>query len=569
MIARIIRFIRWIIKQPNGIVVLGCLFFLVALPFTFASLQTLVGFTKFKLRGENLFDDEFGKLQYLDSGVYEVLGYVNEYVLPAARILTFRQSDIGYYTRNPIAVQLDPEYLSLFTDTISKRDMTALLMSEGVRYVYLPNYVEPAIFASTFESFLADPAHVELIFYAKGARLYRILAPDERNEISVNRIYSVDFDKHALGPQGWNFFRKGRFLSRDPSVAVSHGLSGSASLQFAENQGLGITRQSRIFATGAGHFKTGLGSNAISVQPASELRLCLTNVGAGYFSFFVHEYDRGGRHLQSSPAWNTEANPVADETCFFVRSGIKTHALRLELQIPGFSDMQLEKLTLDELIRPSSTTERNKAMLLSSGWRVRDEHYRVDSEKLSWNLNSDTEASLTIHGRGSSDLVISTPITEVPAIPQRMTADISGLGRAILSADWVCADSSLAWQMKTAPTTLTGSKRVVGWDATSSEISPHPKFVSSLADILWSGVGWVRSSSEREQADLALWTPDPRNSCGTADFLRGQVHLTLQPAPDLFYYTSGENELTLKSITLDFEDGSSIVLAPGQSISGL
>ena len=476
-------------------------------------------------------------MEHLDSGLYNVVKYVNRYVPPDARILTFRQSDIGYYTKHPIAVQFDPENISLFNDTLSAAEIAVSLSSRGIHYIHVPHYTEPAIYSSSFGSFLSDPQHVELLIFSHGARLYRVLDPGERNEISFSQIYSTDFGESSFGLAGWNFFQNGRFFDREPNSTLRQNRIGEGGLELASNQSFNLKRSSRVLTTGAGRFEEGLGTNAISVRPGSELRLCLTSIGSGYFSFFVHEYDIAGRYLGSSPAWEAAANSAEADSCFFVRSGIEAHNLRLELIVPSFSAIRLDRLNVEEVSRTGSASQQDRAGLLSSDWLVRDEHFRIGSAGLDWFLSPDGGDSITLRNYSSSALVLSSPVVEVPVIPNRISVDLSGIGEVTVVADWVCANARLAWQTETPPTTLAGTDQRIEWNASSMGVPLHPQFKDgAVLRLLKKVPSFLLMSAEPDKIDgndLYLWTPDHRASCEIGGSLRGRVNLLINSRESL------------------------------------
>lgn len=105
--------------------------------------------------------------------IVRLVRFINQNVPVDARIMVFRQSDIAYYTDNPIATFTDNNYAELFEkDTVE--DLHAALLENGIRYVALPAYGKAEVNRSEFKSLLNGGRYAALVFEADGERLFEI-----------------------------------------------------------------------------------------------------------------------------------------------------------------------------------------------------------------------------------------------------------------------------------------------------------------------------------------------------------------------------------------------------------
>lgn len=123
-------------------------------------------------------------------GIAHLVRFANETLDEDDRIFTFRQSDLAYYVKNPIAVYTDNAYAPLFR-LKSPQHLKAALLRDQIRYIALPPYGVAEVNNSAFEELLSDPAMAQLIFEQDGDRLFE-LTESETTTPSLELVRTFD-----------------------------------------------------------------------------------------------------------------------------------------------------------------------------------------------------------------------------------------------------------------------------------------------------------------------------------------------------------------------------------------
>lgn len=123
-------------------------------------------------------------------GITHLVKFANQTLPPEARIFSFRQSDVAYYAKNPIAVYTDNSYAKLFQQP-SAIELKQALLKEGIRYIAIPPYGMAEVNNSAFGHLIADPSLALLIFEQDGERLFELTSPSSR-ESSVKPVRVFD-----------------------------------------------------------------------------------------------------------------------------------------------------------------------------------------------------------------------------------------------------------------------------------------------------------------------------------------------------------------------------------------
>jgi hypothetical protein len=123
-------------------------------------------------------------------GITHLVKFANQTLPPEARIFSFRQSDVAYYAKNPIAVYTDNSYAQMFQQP-SATALKQALLKEGIRYIAIPPYGMAEVNNSAFGDLIADPSLALLIFEQGGERLFDLASPSSR-ESSVKPVRVFD-----------------------------------------------------------------------------------------------------------------------------------------------------------------------------------------------------------------------------------------------------------------------------------------------------------------------------------------------------------------------------------------
>jgi len=143
--------------------------------------------------------------------IVRLVRFINQNVPVDARIMVFRQSDIAYYTDNPIATFTDNNYAELFKKD-TPEELHEALLERGIQYVALPAYGKAEVNRSAFKPLLNDGRYAVLAFEADGDRLFKILdepidfvpfvAPELVEMVAVEAISTLDTESGDVEGQG-------------------------------------------------------------------------------------------------------------------------------------------------------------------------------------------------------------------------------------------------------------------------------------------------------------------------------------------------------------------------------
>lgn len=188
----------------NGGVYLITLFALLALILTSMLNMARIGYTYlvvYPVSLSSISDAEPVRWSASNYGIVHLTNFANETLAEGDRIFAFRQSDLAYYAKNPIAVYTDNAYAPLFR-LKSPQQLKAALLKDRIRYVALPRYGMAEVNNSAFGELLSDPALAQLVFEQDGERLFE-LTESATTPPSLELVRSFDLRSEAE-QQKWN-----------------------------------------------------------------------------------------------------------------------------------------------------------------------------------------------------------------------------------------------------------------------------------------------------------------------------------------------------------------------------
>jgi hypothetical protein len=134
------------------------------------------------------------------TGITQLVGFVNQHANPDDKVFSFRQSDLVYYARNPVAVYTDNTYADLFRIK-SPETLHQALRDRQIRFVAVPPYGLAEINNSAFGALLADPKLARLSSDFNDNRLFEIQS--QPASIRMQSVRRVDM-RNAPERSKWN-----------------------------------------------------------------------------------------------------------------------------------------------------------------------------------------------------------------------------------------------------------------------------------------------------------------------------------------------------------------------------
>lgn len=160
---------------------------------------------------DTFFDAEHVKRRSIPWPQVELESLIREHVPQQDRILTFRQSDMGFFLRRPMIVYFDDQLLPLYGLSDPER-LSQALRAKGVRWIYAPGYPMAEIYNSAFGALLADPGLTTLAADRAGWRLYALL--DRRWQVGTVTVRSEDFETQPELGLTWRVLRPRGLVNR-------------------------------------------------------------------------------------------------------------------------------------------------------------------------------------------------------------------------------------------------------------------------------------------------------------------------------------------------------------------
>jgi hypothetical protein len=178
----------------KGAVYLFALFSLLTLIITSTLNMARIGYTYlvvYPYSLSSISDPEPVRWAASNYGIAHLIKFANETLAEDDRIFAFRQSDLAYYAKNPIAVYTDNAYAPLFK-LKSPQQLKAALLKDNIRYVALPPYGMAEVNNSAFAVLLSDPAMAQLIFEQDGDRLFELTESETTTpELELVRTFDL------------------------------------------------------------------------------------------------------------------------------------------------------------------------------------------------------------------------------------------------------------------------------------------------------------------------------------------------------------------------------------------
>jgi hypothetical protein len=190
-------------KRPASLVIFGLagIIFLVAMSFLNIARIGYTYLAAFPVNANTIGDPEPARWAASNYGIAQLVEFANETLAKNDRIFAFRQSDLAYYAKNPIAVYTDNAYAPLFR-LQSAAELRQALLADQIRYVALPPYGMSEVNNSAFGKLLSDPKMARLIFELDGNRLFELTAL-EAHEVRQEEIRSFDL-RDRSEREKWN-----------------------------------------------------------------------------------------------------------------------------------------------------------------------------------------------------------------------------------------------------------------------------------------------------------------------------------------------------------------------------
>ncbi|HRI99403.1 MAG TPA: hypothetical protein PKV67_01395 [Hyphomonas sp.] len=179
-------------KRPVSLVIFGLagIIFLVTMSVLNIARIGYTYLAVFPVNANTIGDSEPARWAASNYGIAQLVEFANETLAEKDRIFAFRQSDLAYYAKNPIAVYTDNAYAPLFR-LQSAAELRQALLIDRIRYVALPPYGMSEVNNSAFGKLLSDPKMARLIFELDGNRLFELTAL-EAHEVQQEEIRSFD-----------------------------------------------------------------------------------------------------------------------------------------------------------------------------------------------------------------------------------------------------------------------------------------------------------------------------------------------------------------------------------------
>ncbi len=427
-------------NSPSRLLLLLLLTAMLLLSIYIVLLQTYINVSKFRLAPENVFDPDYRKLEYFDMGIYNAVRYLRRNLGPDDKLLTFRLADVAHYTDADLLIHYDPALLDLFTTSPGTEETWHLLREQGVTHVYVPHYIDPSIYATSFQDFLADERLVEMVMFSSGVRIFKVRDNAGALGSAPDVLYSHDFSSASLTDREWTLRERGR--DKNPAMAAYSDQYVTIS---ATQDRMPLSRNIAHLYIGRSHPGSGAGLNPIEVQADTPYQIGMRYQGKGYFRVKVHEYDSEKSLISTSPLWFSGMTGDLQETRFQFRTGVATAFVRLEVTIDELSRMDLEHIALSET-SSSDVSSRMRKVLMASGWRTSDVKLRIFSQLVDWGIlqhGAGNSVYMRVHG-GSAQYLFS-PVFSLDSEPAGIKISFAGNAHFQILTEQRCGDDSESW----------------------------------------------------------------------------------------------------------------------------
>jgi len=404
----------------------------------FLQLNRVAGrFNRFNVNRLTLFDQGNEKVSAYDTGTYQAVNFINEEIDKEDKILTFRFSDVAFYTENPLAVQLDPRYLDLFTAE-SEDEVGERLQQHEIRYIHVPAYTEPALYNSAFGSFVGDPDRVELVYFYRGVRIYRVIESVTVEPRARLPIYAETFSESTVTGERWTVFSSktrftGQWQYQNSALAAEARPAGifESPEEVTIYSGRGL-----LLNTPAATFER------IPIRPATLYLLEVDYSGNGLVAIDLFEYDHAGAGSGPIRLWEDvlEGRNKSPQIQFLTSAD--TADIRIGVKIDNGASVALRQVALSEI--GSNLKSEELPPLFLRGWTATTT-LAPDEDSAPVNSGVDStgdDATVFLYARDSRYYYLHSPSFAFDQIPEVISLTLRGHGRAQLDLLWSCEEEN-------------------------------------------------------------------------------------------------------------------------------
>lgn len=369
-------------------------------------------------------DIERKKLSIANDGRYQSIKYINNDLDKSLhKVLTFRQSDIAFYSKIPFLSHLDKKLLDIFSISNSEQGKRAL-ESFGITHLLIPNYAVPAIYNSFIYELIGDYEQSALLFQSNGYRVFALKVFDNPM-VEVNESLSqIDWatDWEIIRGKKYSIVDLYREALRFRAVSNAGGLIsdniGDNSLSFLTLRG--PRKISPLFTT-----------QPPSVRASSQATLAQVlhaKVGfSGVLSIYLLEYNESGKLIDRTMVDQILHKEIKDRDLslqYLTRA--ETTDVRVELQLVGKGVLEVPQLEVSSLYTNDmeNLPVFAQSAALAGGFKLKAEG--LDDKVIDFGISRSGVAQLL--GGDSRPYYLTSDVFILDSSPAEMSFRARGVG---------------------------------------------------------------------------------------------------------------------------------------------
>ena len=135
------------------------------------------------------------KLSILDDGRFLSIQYLESFMQSQDIVLTFRQSDLAFYSHLKFMSHLDPKLIDVYSET----DLSKLLnklKKLGITYLRVPNYPLPVIYNTGIKDIISNPKLSTIEYSEGGYRIFKLNYRDVGTKYSPVSSFNLGIKKN-------------------------------------------------------------------------------------------------------------------------------------------------------------------------------------------------------------------------------------------------------------------------------------------------------------------------------------------------------------------------------------